>query len=563
MLIGLRMPSQDSNHQRSPIWLWGAFLLVILVATSLRGPELGNVPPGLWFDEALDGQDAAAVWAPGGHFRLVYPDVFPRETIYTSLLAIAIKFGGPEVVTLRMVSVIIGILTVALLFGLLRCELGPGPALAAAGVLATLRWHVIFSRLVFRTILLGPWLIALLWAALALRRRPNATQAIVLGLLVGGGFYTYLTWYFMLPWVAGILLWLAWLARQGVLPWRHLALTCLAAALAFAPLGVHYLRVPQDLLARPQAVSPFAKGVGAGLREITKNTRDCLLMFHVRGDHVPKHNIPLPGGKYGRPALDGIQGLFFLAGLIVCVQVLRRRLPGSRALAVLLPAWVGCALLATIFTQTDSPNTLRTLCAAPAVAALTGWGLFSTIQWLGRRASPALRIAVVALIIACSGAITARAVYYDWPQRIDVWQSFNGDIADLANFAREAPTETVVYVPQYLYEHRSFQFLLLGRPDTARRILPYHDFSFLKPWIGLGPAPKVRWVLATAHNQAYTAIDRLVPNAQAIHPFNTPYDPAVGAPRTWALALAIHENELPPLPAIRALENSWRTDLKF
>jgi hypothetical protein len=50
---------------------------ILGLAAGLRLAHLDTVPPGLWFDEALNGQDAYAAWMKGD-FKLVYPDEFPR-----------------------------------------------------------------------------------------------------------------------------------------------------------------------------------------------------------------------------------------------------------------------------------------------------------------------------------------------------------------------------------------------------------------------------------------------------------------------------------------------------
>ncbi len=143
-------------------------------------PGPGHVPPGLWSDEALNAQDAWAVWQPGGHFRIVYAELFPREPLYETLLALTVRLAGPSVVALRTLSVAIGMLTVLLLYLVLRAEAGERIAFYAAAVLATMRWHVIFSRLIFRTLVCrldG----GLVWRALAWRRRPTLPAPSVFG----------------------------------------------------------------------------------------------------------------------------------------------------------------------------------------------------------------------------------------------------------------------------------------------------------------------------------------------------------------------------------------------
>lgn len=564
-----------------PVLTLAAILLLALV---LRLPLPGLTPPGLWYDEALDAQDAAAVWAPGGAgLQWVYPDVFPRETIYTTTLALVTRLAGPRAEVLRWVSVAYGLLAVGLLYGMLQCAWGSGgagPALCAAAVLATMRWHATFSVLIFRTITLPALLVGLTWAVLAWQRRPSSARALLAGALLGLGFHTYLAWYFMLPYAAALIGWMAWrLLRRGA-PWIHGAWLLGGLLLVAGPLALHYLRYPEHLLARPQAVSVFSNGWGAALGEIGKNLRDALLMFHWRGDHVPKHNIPW------RPALDVLQGLGLLLGLAACVRAWRRghhsKVPG-RPLAALLPLWIACGLLATIFTKTDSPNTLRTLCVTPAVAALVGLGYWRATQWTARlwagargRAAVAWRTGLLlVLLILTSAATTAQGLYRTWARNEEVWRSFNGDLYDLGRLAAAAPPDVAVFVPQYLWQHRTFQYLTLG---ARARIYPYASWAMLDAWppagpsdaVGegppvlaraiqpAGPPPRERWIIVTANNRILQALEPLTPSGRVAGELQAPSPER----NTWALAWAVPERAL-PTPAQLAPLTAWRGEMRF
>ena len=553
--VALSAPPPPRPARASRFWELVALGLILCIAAGLRFPHLRDVPPGLWFDEALNGQDAVAVWQPGGHFKLVYPDEFPREPLFETILALAVRAFGPQVVVMRSVSALIGLLTVLLLYLMVRRNVGAPEALCAAGVLATLRWHVIFSRLVFRTLILGPWMLGLVWAALAFRRRMTLPRAVLLGIFLGGGFYTYLAWYFLLPLVMAIVLWLAWAACRTSGGWRPLTLALACALLVYLPLGIHYLRVPSDLLARPGAVSVFSSGPRAAAREILKNTREALLMFHWRGDHVPKQNIP------HAPALDRIQGAFFLVGLLLCGVAAWRKRP----LSLILLGWILCGLTATIFTHTDSPNFLRTLCITPAVAAVTGIGLAGIARLSARRLGAKGAVALATLLLCATALWTGRDVYAVWPKRQDVWQSFNGDISQLARFAAQSPPDVAVYVPQFLFEHRSFQFQSLGH----RNIFPYADWSFLDPWPPSAPAqslraqsrprPAARWIIVTANNGLLQPLRDIVPapRGSVLQGFTAP------AGNTWAAVYVVPETGLPPANILRQLQNRWRREMRF
>lgn len=449
---------------------------ILIVAALLRAPALGHIPPGLWSDEALNAQDAWAVWQPGGHFKIVYSDVFPREPLYETLLALVVKAAGPSVVAMRSLSVAIGVLTVLLLYSMLRAEAGERAALCAAAALATMRWHAIFSRLIFRTLVLPAWICGLVWAALAWRRRPTLARAIVFGAMLGGGFYTYLAWYFMLPLAGALAIW------AGAGEWRtkggrsRVALALCCAVVVAAPILNDYRIHPDHLLNRATAVSPFADGPAKGIGEIGKNLGEALTMFFRRGDHVPLQNIP------EKPALDPIQVCFFGWGLLLCLFSMRRRI-----LAPILLLWLMCGIAPTVFTHTDSPNFLRTLVATPAVAALTGIGLADIGGWIARRWRPAA-VGLMSLVILVSAGLTARDIYLVWPRRDDVFYRFHGNAVQIAQYANQASANAAVFVPEPFTEGRPFQFIALSaaRPEN---IYPFKDTLPLRPW---PPAPQAK-----------------------------------------------------------------------
>ena len=400
------------------------FVLALLIrAGGMPDSSIRSFPPGIWFDEALKGVDA---WNSlhGGGLKLVYPDVFPREPLLVWIQSLVLWIAGPRILAMRVVMTIIGSLTCVAFFLMvnsLNRSRSPGFALAAAFVLATLHWHAWFSRLVFRTNLvpLAACLLVLAMAAAARRRGSRRGRILAwlgAGAVAGAGFYTYLSWYFFLP---VILVWfwaLEAVSQSAGRPVRQLdgsdgsdylqspissilnphlknpqsairnpqfsALLYFAcgAALVALPLILHYLLTPADLTGRPQAISPFRDGFLPGLLLILRNLRDVLLMFAVRGDHVPLHNIPWT------PVFDPVWAVLFTAGIVRAVRDVWRRGEGWRFSTSWL-AWLACMSCPSVVTQTDSANTLRNLGATPAVAYFVALGWWWAGEMVRRLAS--------------------------------------------------------------------------------------------------------------------------------------------------------------------------------
>ena len=114
-----------------------------------------------------------------------------REPLYHYAMAGVFAVFGGSPTTIRLTSALLGILTVALFFPLARRWLGPRAGFFAAGLFAVSRWHVTASRLGLRAILVPLFVVLVLLAFSSLAMTRRWRWALLLGVLVGLGFYTY------------------------------------------------------------------------------------------------------------------------------------------------------------------------------------------------------------------------------------------------------------------------------------------------------------------------------------------------------------------------------------
>src|SRR3989344_9535654 len=85
--------------------------LVIIIAAFFRLYNIMQVPPGLYPDEAMNGNNALEALSSTGHFKVFYPENNGREGLFINIQALSIKLFGNEPWALRVVSAIFGILT--------------------------------------------------------------------------------------------------------------------------------------------------------------------------------------------------------------------------------------------------------------------------------------------------------------------------------------------------------------------------------------------------------------------------------------------------------------------
>ncbi|MCB0240854.1 MAG: glycosyltransferase family 39 protein, partial [Anaerolineae bacterium] len=312
-----------------PVWVLAG---VMLLAAALRLWQLDVLPPGLFFDEAYNGFDARQV-LEGVSRPLFFAANNGREPLFIYLQALSIALLGPTPFALRVVSAMVGILTIPIMYFCAYTVLRTTPsspqgdrragwlALVAAAGLAVSYWHVSLSRVGFRAILLIPvsaLAIAFFWRAWTEGRTRDYVLA---GIALALALYTYIAAR-LLPFVvaAFVLVELALSLRAyrtNRTAWWSLwkpqlaGLLILAAVMAVGilPLAWTLLSTPTLVSARTDQVS-ILTATRAGLfdsipQALLSNVLATARVFYDQGDQNLRHNLP------GRPANDLLLAVLF------------------------------------------------------------------------------------------------------------------------------------------------------------------------------------------------------------------------------------------------------------
>ena len=116
---------------------------VLILATFLRFYHLTTIPPGLFVDEAMNGNNAVEVHETG-QFKVLYPEFNGREGLYVNNLALLFNVFPSNVPwVIRLPAAVAGVLTVLGVYLFVVELFGDDPALLAAFLLATSFWHII------------------------------------------------------------------------------------------------------------------------------------------------------------------------------------------------------------------------------------------------------------------------------------------------------------------------------------------------------------------------------------------------------------------------------------
>ncbi|MBI3088945.1 MAG: glycosyltransferase family 39 protein, partial [Candidatus Colwellbacteria bacterium] len=301
----------------------GLLLLIVIIAAFLRLWSLPTVPPGLYPDEAMNGNNALEALEtapPAGGWKVFYPENNGREGLFINIQSVSLALFGNEPWALRLPSTIFGILTVLGLYFLTK-ELfrnsklenrNSDVALLAAFLLATSFWHINFSRIGFRAIMAPMFLTwGIYFLLLALNRITTAVSKLnhsklirnskfeirnllllpaLAGAVYGLGMHSYIA-YRATPLLI-LFIFLAYLLKnkEGALRKKILVSGLwflVASFIVFLPLGLYFFNNPADFFGRTTQISVFSSETP--LKDLSLNIVKTLGMFNFAGDYNWRH----------------------------------------------------------------------------------------------------------------------------------------------------------------------------------------------------------------------------------------------------------------------------------
>ncbi len=242
---------------RVPCWVdWVqmrmSLLGVLLLGAALRLYDLDNPSPGVYRDEVIEGLHGAyhsrGQVATGSAWI-----TFSRVPLWELLLTASVGILGPTLPALRLPAALCAIGAIWFVHDGLRRVAGRGPALLAAGLLATSFWNVLATRLGQPMGLAALQAATIWWLTTLSPGLPGTRTAIALGLIAGSGLLTYYG-AFTLPVIA---CWYVWIRARSA-PTPSPATSILRALL---PLLVTAAAVGGLLLLRPDLLGTLHRSI--------------------------------------------------------------------------------------------------------------------------------------------------------------------------------------------------------------------------------------------------------------------------------------------------------------
>jgi len=420
-------------------------IIIVIIAAFLRLYNITDLPPGLYPDEAMNGNNALEALSTGD-FKVFYPENNGREGLFINIQALSIALFGNFPWALRIVSAIFGILTVLGIYFLVKEIFNKNIALLSAFLLATSFWHINFSRIGFRAIM-APFFLT--WGIYFLLKSLNNWKLeignwklpILGGLAYGLGFHSYIA-YRATPLLILIIIALYWFQNKEWQIRKKILLAAsgyiLMAIIVFAPLGIYFIQNPQDFMGRTTQVSVFSSP--APIKDLTVNILKTVGMFNFSGDYNWRHNYA------GKSILFWPVGILFLIGIIVSI---RRLFSKDFFAPIFIFSWLIIAALPVVISNEGLPHALRAIIMIPPVFILTGFGgiyiyekILATInsnkinllRW-------GVAIFIIILIIQ-----SYQSYFIGWGENPNVQGAFAADYVQIGRELNKLPKEMPKYV---------------------------------------------------------------------------------------------------------------------
>jgi len=380
-------------------------IIILIIAGFFRLYNLASVPPGLYPDEAMNGNNALeAIYSQGlSQFKVFYPENNGREGLFINIQAILLKiFNTNEPWVLRSASAMFGIITVLGVYLLVleylqKTTRGKWIALISSFLVATSFWHINFSRIGFRAIMAsafmtwGLYFLIKVFNSIRNKSQQEENQvskssisliifSAIGGILYGLGMHSYIA-YRATP----LIIIIAFLIEYFYYKTNFKKLIGVffiyvgLALIVFAPLGIYFLKNPADFMGRTSQLSVFASP--SPIKDLSLNTFKTIQMFFVNGDYNWRHNLS------GQPQIHPIVGIMFLIGLIYGLYKFfgkenNQLSKEEKNLWVISLVWLAVAFLPVVISNEGIPHALRSILMIVPVYIISAMGFYYLFEIL-------------------------------------------------------------------------------------------------------------------------------------------------------------------------------------
>lgn len=385
---------------------------ILAAAFALRVWGLGTLPDGLFRDEAARGYDAYSLLKTGrgafgdGPMPMLFQQHFGLawvEGLYNYLTVPWVAIFGLTVFATRLTAALAGTATVGATYLLGTEWHGRAAGLVAAALAALSPWHLVFSRIAFRGILLPLATTLGLYLAYSGLRRASGWRLIASGAAFGLALHTYSVSRLFIPLALLVVLLsqrrrIVELLRTDPRARRRIVAGVVVFIAMAAP--IYYLSFFGPANARFRLISVFSEPHPVRLAASNYLRHISADFLFLEGDANPRHGVP----DFGQ-MLVVLAPLVWLAAFLAAFGRIARP---RRAAALFL---AGC--LPPALTTDGIPHALRAIGAFPFLEIATAVAIVWLVRraWQARRALGRLAGGALAAAILCNAAFFLTAYF--------------------------------------------------------------------------------------------------------------------------------------------------------
>lgn len=431
-------------------------LLVLIIAFGffIRVYNISEAPPGVYPDEAVNGQDALRT-NETGQYQWFYPDNNGREGLFMNLIAFSFKLFGVSVLTLKLPAIIFGTLTILGAY-LLATELfGRRVGLISSFLVAVSFWPLNFSRISFRANMLPFVLVFSFYFLFKGIRTKKWHDFAIGGIIFGIGLHTYIA-FRVAPLILVAAIIVLVLSHEKFLKnyWRPIFIFVIFTLFTSAPmLYTFFYAHPEYWTSRTSEVSILNPAVNQGhlFTTFLKTFGLSLVKYNFWGDQNWRQNYP----PY--PILDPLTGIAFLFGFIyliiksfrlIVLRFTRKiRDPGMATYLILL-AWFFAMLVPEFMGYDNNPHALRSIGTLPVTFIFAGL----TFNYFLKRAENEtyffrkLTAGIIILMLISIGLLNPIKYFFFWANKPQTAQAFEATTADIKNYIKTLPPQREIFV---------------------------------------------------------------------------------------------------------------------
>lgn len=462
---------------------------IVALAIFMRTFDLANIPPGMHYDEIINGE--IATLARSGGFKIFYLLGWGREGIYHAFLAVTRALPLSVHWQMRLPSILASLVGLLLTYGWVRRAFGGWTAVGTVAAMAVAFWTVALGRAALRAVMLLPFAATSAWLLVVIldnkksrivEGRPTTTESkspdlaqylrcLALALALGLSVYTYRAARVMPVVFLAFLLYLS--IRRFPFP-RCLWISFAGSLVVIAPLAIFLLTNPGAEQRVGQVDLPWQELLAGDPRPVFQGAVATAGMFGFQGDQQNHYNLA------GRPVFEPAGALLFYSGIIIAL--LRWRRPFYAFILI----WLVIGLLPGVVTE-PAPHFIHTATAQPVAFVFFGLSVSFLASWAsgrwGRSGQWAVAIALI-LWTVVNAIWTYRDYFIQWPQVAEVRTFHQSNLLQVAgsldNGVKESP---VTICTSFLNESDPFW-------RSGRQSLPYfmNRTDLAVRWIDCGSA---------------------------------------------------------------------------